>query len=96
MADARPDEQSPAPNLNFAVPDLYVDGGQVEVSPFTVSVTLSVGRRPAGVVRMSPAYAKMFAILLKQYLKQAEGRWGEPIAVPEVVLKDRKISLDDW
>jgi hypothetical protein len=94
--DASISEQSQIPRLTLAVPDVYVDGARVEVSPVTVTLAFATGKRPSVVVRMSPIYAKIFAVLLKDLLKQAEEKWGEPIAIPEAVLKDRGITLDDW
>lgn len=94
MADV--DEQPSAPRLVLSIPEVYTDGGQIEVSPVTVTLRLATGHRPSGVVRMSPLYAKLFAMLLKKYIKQAEEKWGEPIPVPDLLLKDKDLSLDDW
>ncbi len=96
MSDAVESVASQLPKLATPIPEIYIDGGGIEVSPVTVTVALATGQRPSAVIRMSPVYAKMFALLLKKYLKQAEEQWGESISVPEVVLKDRDISLDDW
>ena len=93
---ANVDEQSAAPRLVLPIPEIYTDGGRIEVGPDTVTLNLATGQRPSAVIRMSPLYAKMFTVLLKRYLKQAEEKWGEPIAIPEAVLKDKDISLDDW
>lgn len=96
MTDSAPAEQASTSGPTISLPDVYTDGGTIEVSPMTVTLVLATGRRPTGIVRMSPIYAKMLTILLKKYIKQAEDRWGEPIAIPDAVLKDRDISLDDW
>ena len=96
MTDTSPEAQAQAADLTIRLPDIYTDGGTIEVSPMTVTLGLGAGRRQVGVLRMSPVYAKTLTLLLKKYIKQAEERWGEPVVVPEVVLRDRDISLDDW
>jgi hypothetical protein len=91
-----PEPQVRTQAVTISLPDIYTDGGTIEVSPVTVSLGLAAGRRPVGVLRMSPTYAKILTLMLKKYIKQAEEKWGEPIVIPDAVLKDRDISLDDW
>lgn len=96
MADAETEAASQTPPAAVSLPEIYTDGAQIQITPYTVTMVLTVGQQPKGIVRMNPIYAKTLTILLRKYLKDAEGTWGEPIAVPEVVLKDRDMSLDDW
>jgi hypothetical protein len=101
MADESGPQQSPAPGFIMAVPEFYADAAVFEASPYTFTLNLGVsgagGARPVATVRMSHAHAKVLAILLKRFLKEAEEQLGGPIAVTPKLLQERGIDLErDW
>jgi hypothetical protein len=84
--------------LDLTVPDLYTDSIAIEMSSYTVTMTLGVAQgpamRPVGIVRLSHAHAKILAIVLKRLLKKAEETVG-PIQIYPSLLQERGISLED-
>ena len=87
------------------VPEFYVDQIRVAVTPYTVSLVLSVSSpipasgdqpRDVAVVRMGPHMAKVIAMLLRRQLKKYEEDSGTPISVPPGVLNSMGLSLEDW
>ena len=87
-------------------PNLYSDGIQVGVSPFTVTLQFTVAptaqpgtQAPAPVVtiRMSPEHAKVMTIILRKQLKQFEQQLGQDIALPHQVYQQLGLSpKEDW
>ncbi len=88
------------------VPEVYADGAQFAISPFTVILVFTV--QPAGQpgtvapakvahVRMSPEHAKVMAILLRKQLKNFEEQLGDPIPIHPQLAQQLGISRqDDW
>lgn len=85
-----------------ATPDFYVDAVGFAASPYTVSLAIGVAQpvgdmRLSATIRMSHTHAKVFAIALKRFLKMTEAQLQAPIAVPQRVIEETGISLDeDW
>lgn len=87
-------------------PDLYADGVQFGLSPFTVTLQFTVA--PAGQsgvvqpiklanVRMSIEHAKVMAILLRKQLKQYEQSMGAPVQLHPQLYQQLGISRqEDW
>ena len=100
MAEDERHENSDMMHRPTEPPDFYTDGTSIEVTPYTVTLALAVSdggaARPVANIRMSPTHAKVLTMLLRQYLKQAEETFGDPIPVPSAVLQGRGLSLEDW
>jgi hypothetical protein len=102
MADENGPQQTPVPGFVMAIQEFYADAAAFEISPYTFSLNLGVsmgggGARPVATVRMSHAHAKVMAIMLKRFLKEAEEKLEVPIAIAPKLLEERKIDLDrDW
>jgi uncharacterized protein DUF3467 len=88
-------------------PEVYSDGVQIAVSPFTVALMFSVNPpvqpgtqapRKAATVRMSIEHAKVLAIILKKQIKQyEEQQLGQPIALPLQIYQQLGLSRnEDW
>ncbi len=92
--------------MNDDFPELYSDGVQVGLSPFTV--ILSFTMQPAGQtgtmpplkvanVRMSLEHAKVMAIILRRQLKSFEETMGELIPLHPQLYQQLGISRqEDW
>lgn len=88
------------------LPDLYVDGVTIAVSPFDVVIELTRKQlsssgtdspRRIGIVRMSHEHAKTVAIMLKSYLKAYEDQIGTAIPVHPALRSQLGISVnEDW
>jgi hypothetical protein len=88
------------------VPEIYCDGAQVGLSPFTAIFSLTmqpagqnVGVAPIRVanVRMSLEHAKVLAIMLRKQLKTFEGQMGAEIQLPAQVYQQLGLSRqEDW
>ena len=86
--------------------DLYIDGFQMGIGPFTVTLVLAVSPSPGAgtqapktlaTVRMSAEHAKVMAILMRRQLKQYEETLGQPIPVAPQVYQQMGISpKEDW
>lgn len=88
------------------VPELYCDGAQVGLSPFTAILMLTM--QPAGQtgqmplikvanVRMSLEHAKVLAIVLKKQIKSFESSTGVEVQLPMQVYQQLGISKqEDW
>jgi len=92
--------------VNDELPELYSDGMQLGLSPFTA--ILSFTMQPAGQtgtmppikvanVRMSLEHAKVMAIILRKQLKGFEEQLGEPIPLHPQLYNQLGISRqEDW
>lgn len=86
--------------------NVYSDGIQIGVSPFTVTLGFTLAPQaqpgtqvptPVATVRMSLEHAKVMAILLKRQLKQYEEQLGTGIALPAQVYQQLGVSAkEDW
>ncbi len=88
------------------VPELYCDGAQVGLSPFTAILMFTL--QPAGQsgptvpikvanIRMSLEHAKVLAIILRKQLKVFESGTGVEIQLPAQVYQQLGISKqEDW
>lgn len=88
------------------VPELYCDGVQVGLSPFTAIFSLTM--QPAGQtgqmppirvanVRMSLEHAKVLAILLRKQLKGFEAQMGAEIQLHSQLYQQLGLSRqEDW
>ncbi len=87
-------------------PEFYVDAFNLGFNPYTVFIQLqqhSLGLRPGDIAsqtmlcttRMSPALAKVMAILLRRVLIQYEKDAG-PINISKRMLEELKITEQDW
>jgi hypothetical protein len=87
--------------------NVYADGAQVSVSPFTVTLMLTVAPPGAsggtvpptkvGEVRMSLEHAKVMAIVLRKQLKSYEESIGGQIALHPQVWNQLGLSRqEDW
>jgi hypothetical protein len=87
--------------------DIYADGAQVSVSPFTVTLSFTLappGPTTAGAVpirigeiRMSQEHAKVMAIILRRQLKAYEDSSGQQIPVHPQVWQQLGLSRqEDW
>ena len=88
------------------VPELYTDGVQVGLSPFTA--VLGFTMQPAGQtgamapirvanLRMSLEHAKVMAIVLRKQLKSFEEQMGETIPLHPQLYQQLGISRqEDW
>lgn len=88
------------------VPDIYCDGMQLGLSPFTAILSLTT--QPAGQggvkapmpvanIRMSLEHAKIMAIILRKQLKHWETQMGVEIAIPQEVYRQLSLSKqEDW
>jgi len=84
------------------IPEVYVDGFRIRVSPYTIHLTLSVANpetlqnRVAAIVRMSPEHAKVMAIIVARTLRGYEASNAE-INLPVELLRMHDIDLDrEW
>lgn len=88
------------------IPDLYCDGIAISGSPFDMVMQLT-RRSPAagttetpltvGYVRMSWEHAKVFAIMLRNAVKQNEDQLGKPIPIHPSLRAQLGISPgEDW
>jgi hypothetical protein len=89
-----------------AIPELYCDGAQVGLSPFTAIFSLTM--QPAGQtgamapikvanVRMSLEHAKVLAIMLRKQLKTYEAQMGADIQLPAQLYQQLGLSKqEDW
>jgi len=92
--------------MDSEVPELYCDGAQLGLSPFTATFSLTM--QPAGQtggmlpikvanVRMSLEHAKVLAIMLRKQLKDYEARMGSEINLPSQVYSQLGFSKqEDW
>ena len=95
-AEEHPEQDDPD------VPSFYVDGANIGVSPFTVTIEFHTKQlrgkeaTPAARLRMSPLHAKVLSIALRQQLKVYEQMAGASLAIPTDVAKQMKIPMEDW
>lgn len=92
--------------MEAEVPELYCDGAQVGLSPFTAIISLTM--QPAGQtgtmppikvanVRMSLEHAKIMAIILRRQIKAFESQFGIEIQVPNAIFQQLGLSRqEDW
>lgn len=88
------------------IPDIYADSANLSVCPHDVMMhfyqkanTPNSAQPPTqvGCVRMSLECAKLFAIILKKYLKQHEDGQGCPIKIHPQVVQAAGLSVaEDW
>lgn len=86
--------------------DVYCDQSRINVSPYTVTLTLAVSSpdRQAGgtmghdlvTVRMSPQHAKTMAMSMRRVLKEFERNSNTPIAIPQELMNQLGMSMEDW
>lgn len=88
------------------VPELYCDGAQVGISPFTAIFSLTM--QPAGQtgamapikvanLRMSLEHAKVMAIVLRKQLKSFEEQMGAEIPLAPALYQQLGLSKqEDW
>lgn len=90
---------------NEDAPEVYSDGVQFAVSPFTVAMGFTIAAPGQGVqqpfkaatVRMSLEHAKVMAILLRRQLKQFEESMGQDIPLHPMLYTQLGISRqEDW
>ena len=108
---AEPDEirESPQPTTPALpqsryenIPQFYSDGFQLRGSVFTVFLELGANapdeaQTPVAVVRMSPMWAKLMAILMKRQLQVVEDQTGTEIVIPPSILESYEVDLSrDW
>lgn len=99
MPDEKPDE----------APDIYCDGVQMNLTPYDMMIWLQ--RRPAapptsggevvkpihvGTIRMSLEHAKVFAIMLRKYLKGYEDTTGQILMHPKLMEELGISKEEDW
>ena len=102
MTQQEPERDVPTLRFPITVPDIYADGVSLEASPYTVTVHFGISAgpsalRPTATVRMSHSHAKMFAIMLRKFLKNVEETWDAPIPLHANLLEEKNIDLDkDW
>lgn len=89
-----------------SVPDIYCDGVQVGLSPYTAILSLTM--QPAGQtgqmpmipvanVRMSLEHAKVLTIMLRKQLKAFEAQNGVEIELPARLYAQLGMSKqEDW
>ena len=94
------------PSMSDDTPDLYADGVQFGVSPFTVVLAFTM--QPTGQtgtmppirvanIRMSLEHAKVMAILLRKQLKGFESNQGTEIPLHPQLYQQLGISRqEDW
>jgi hypothetical protein len=92
--------------MDPAVPDIYCDGVQVGLSPFTALLTFSVqppqhsgarGPTPVANVRMSLEHAKILSIMLRKQLKTFETQFSVEVQIPQEVYRQLGMSKqEDW
>ncbi len=88
------------------VPELYCDGAQVGLTPFTAILSLTMqpsgqtGQMPptrVANIRMSLEHAKVMAIVLKKQIKAYEAQTGVDIQLPAQLYQQLGISKqEDW
>jgi len=84
------------------IPQFYSDGFNLRGSPFSIFLELMNNapdepQTSVAIVRMSPQWAKIMAILFKRQLQLVESQTGHEIHIPETLLEGYDISLDrDW
>ena len=86
--------------------DLYIDGFQMGISPFTVALGFAISPPPGSgtqapktvaTIRMSAEHAKVMAILMRKQLKQFEEQLGQPIPILPQVYQQMGLSpREDW
>ena len=88
------------------VPEIYCDGAQVGLSPFTAILSLTM--QPAGQtgtmppirvanLRMSLEHAKVLAMILRRQIKNYETQTGTEIAIPAQLYQQLGLSRqEDW
>lgn len=94
------------PDEHKEPPDIYSDGVQVGVSPFSIVLTFTVspvatpGTQAPKVVatlRMSLEHAKIMTMLMRRQLKQYEEQLGQPIPIMAQVYQQLGISpKEEW
>ncbi len=87
-------------------PDLFADGMQLNVSPFTVILSFTMnppgqtGTMPpirVANIRTSLEHAKVMAIVLQKQIKAYEEHLGQPIPLPPQVWQQLGLSRqEDW
>jgi hypothetical protein len=101
LDDAQP---SPAiPEQLPAIPDVYVDTFAFTASAYTVTWDLGLTNpatkqvEPRLIVRMSPQYAKLVAILFRRAVHEYEANMKCEIALPPDLLQQHNMNLEtDW
>lgn len=88
------------------VPELYVDGFNVQLLPFTTlfcfekSIAGPPGsprqQEPVIVIRMSPEFAKVVAVMLLRTIRQHEREMKCQINIPQQLLTQFQIAPEDW
>lgn len=87
--------------------DAYADAFQVTLSPFGVSLTLSVrephpnpSKSPAvkevATIRMSIEHLKLMTMMFRQQLLQYERNTGSSIRIPSQIYQQLGIAEEDW
>lgn len=86
--------------------DLFIDGVQVGLSPFSVALVFTISPQPGAgtqapkklaTIRMSAEHAKVMSILMRRQLKQFEEQLGQPIPIPPQVYQQLGLSpKEDW
>lgn len=92
--------------MDQEVPEIYCDGAQIGLSPFTAILSLTM--QPVGQtgtmapikvanIRMSLEHAKVVAILLRKQLKAWEASMGSEIHLPQQLYQQLGLSRqEDW
>lgn len=90
------------------VPEIYVDGFHVNLMPFTTLFVFGQTKavldgsqapgkpEPAIVLRMSPEFAKVVAVMLLRAVRQHERETHNQINIPQELLANLKIAPEDW
>ena len=87
-------------------PSYYVDQFQLSIQPYTVSFAFgqtnallrmgAVTTEDQCVIRMSPQYAKVLALMLRRNLKNFERESGVTLMIPQNVIQQLGIPMEDW
>jgi hypothetical protein len=93
-------------DLEDDYPEVYSDGVEFAVSPYTVTLSFTmapVGRGATAApihvanVRMSLEHAKILAIMMRKNLKGVEDQLGSKIVLPQAIYQQLGISpQEDW
>ncbi len=87
--------------------DLYIDGFQMGIAPFSVALAFGISPAPGSgspqapkplvTIRMSVEHAKVMTIIMRRQLKQYEESLGQPIPIPPQVYQQLGLSpREDW
>ncbi len=103
MNEPPPSEPVPPPRSRYEdVPQFYSDGFQIRGSAFTAFLEFYTNApdeaaSTVAVVRMSPTWVKVMAIILKKQVQLIEDQLGAEITIPPNTLAAYEIDLErDW